>query len=140
GDRLLELRRQRQERRHQRDQRNHRRRGAGPQPRDQEDNDRAGQQPEFRREREQVPKGPHPPPRDSRVMMEKLMLSIRIAGSTPIERMELVPVRSTIAAASSTSNPAVRPSATISTMAPLRATGAAVAAASSTRPMWLITT
>src|SRR5207248_6115657 len=63
--------------------RNHRRRSAGPHPRDQEDNDRAGQQPEFRREREQVPKGPHPPPRDSRVMTEKLMLSIRIAGSTP---------------------------------------------------------
>src|SRR2546429_485976 len=82
-DRLLELRRQRQERRDQGDQRDHRRGGAGPQPRDHEDNDRAGQQPEFRREREQVPEGTHPPPRESSVITEKLMLSIRIAGSTP---------------------------------------------------------
>src|SRR5207248_3187301 len=82
-DRLLELRRQRQERRDQGDQGDHRRGGAGPQPRNHEDHDCASQQPEFRREGEQIPESTHPPPRDSRVMTEKLMLSIRIAGSTP---------------------------------------------------------
>src|SRR2546427_7545284 len=82
-DRLLELRRQPQERRDQGDQRDHRRGGTGPQPRDQEDDDRSGQQPEFGREREQVPESSHPPPRQSSVITEKLMLSIRIAGRTP---------------------------------------------------------
>src|SRR5207248_8140182 len=81
--RLLELRHQRQARRDQRAQGNPRGGGAGPQPGDQDDHDCAGQQPEFRREGEQVPEGTHPPPRDSKVMTEKLMLSIRIAGSTP---------------------------------------------------------
>ena len=62
-----------------------------------------------------------------------LSLSLILGGFAL--RMGLLPVRSTMAAASSTSSAAVRPSATISTMAPLRATGDADTAARRTRPM-----
>ena len=56
------------------------------------------------------------------------------AAIPPIARIEVVPARSAMTAAISTNNAAVKPSATISSTAPLIATGAADAAASSTNP------
>ena len=57
------------------------------------------------------------------------------AAIPPMARIELVPARSAMAAAIRTSRAAVKPSATISSTAPLIAIGAADAAASSTNPM-----
>ena len=55
--------------------------------------------------------------------------------SPPMAAIDVVLARSTMAAASSTSKAVVSPSATIKRTAPLTATGAAEAAASSTSPM-----
>src|SRR5207253_2388911 len=84
-ERLLELGGEGEKREHDGDQGNRRGRGARREPRQDEDHDRPTQQPELRRQGEEVSEGSHayPPPRVSRVITEKLMLSIRVAGRTP---------------------------------------------------------
>jgi len=71
-----------------------------------------------------------------------VVLTIAYAGAAlttwhaaDLRGIELVPARSAMAAAIRTSRPAVKPSATINSTAPLIAIGAADAAASSTKPM-----